>query len=85
MDVMVERCAGLDVHKKSVMATIRMPDGRGGRAQTTREFATFTGRLVELRDWLVAAGVTHVETGLVPSVRLVRPWLPAPARTKVLA
>jgi len=57
---MVERCAGLDVHKKSVMATIRMPDGRGGRAQTTREFATFTGRLVELRDWLVAAGVTQV-------------------------
>ncbi len=60
MDVIVERCAGLDVHKRSVMATVRVPHGRGGRSQTTRELATFTGRLVELRDWLVAEGVTQV-------------------------
>ena len=60
MDVIVDRCAGLDVHKKTVMATVRTPDGKGGRAQHTREYATFTGRLVELRDWLVAEGVTQV-------------------------
>ncbi len=60
MDVIVDRCAGLDVHKKTVMATIRMPNGRGGRSQATREFGTFTGRLVELRDWLVGEGVTQV-------------------------
>lgn len=60
MDVIVDRCAGLDVHKKTVMATVRSPDGHGGRSQVTREFATFTGRLVELRDWLVAEGVTQV-------------------------
>lgn len=60
MDVIVERCAGLDVHKKTVMATVRSPDGRGGRANQTREFATFTGRLVELREWLLAEGVTQV-------------------------
>ena len=60
MDVIVDRCAGLDVHKKTVMATIRAPDGRGGRAQQTQEFATFTGRLVELRDWLASEGVTQV-------------------------
>ena len=60
MDVIVDRCAGLDVHKKTVMATVRTPDGRGGRDQTTREFGTFTNRLVELRDWLVEAGVTQV-------------------------
>ena len=60
MDVIVDRCAGLDVHKKTVMATIRMPDGEGGRSQATREFATFTGRLVELRDWLLANNVTQV-------------------------
>ena len=60
MDVIVDRCAGLDVHKKTVMATIRMPDGSGGRAQQTRQFATFTGRLVELRDWLAAEAVTQV-------------------------
>jgi transposase len=60
MDVIVDRCAGLDVHKKTVMATVRSPDGKGGRAQATREFATFTGRLVELRDWLTGEGVTQV-------------------------
>ena len=60
MDVIVDRCAGLDVHKKTVMATVRVPDGQGGRSQVTREFAAFTGRLVELRDWLVGEGVTQV-------------------------
>lgn len=60
MDVIVDRCAGLDVHKKTVMATIRYPDGAGGRGQQTREFATFTGRLVELRDWLASEGVSQV-------------------------
>jgi transposase len=59
VDVIVDRCAGLDVHKKTVMATVRAPDGRR-RRQETREFATFTGRLVELRGWLVAEGVTQV-------------------------
>jgi transposase len=39
---------------------VRCSDGLGGRVQATREFATFTGRLVELRDWLVAEGVTQV-------------------------
>ena len=34
---------------------------------------------------LVTAGVTRVETGFVPLLRLVRSWLPAPARTRVLA
>ena len=34
---------------------------------------------------LVAAGVTRVETGFVPLLRLVRPWLPAPARLEELA
>lgn len=59
MDVIVDRCAGLDVHKKTVMATVRSPEGRR-RRQETREFGTFTARLVELRDWLVAEGVTQV-------------------------
>jgi transposase len=60
MDVIVDRCAGLDVHKNTVMATVRVPDGRGGRSETTREFTTFTGRLAELRDWLLAERVTQV-------------------------
>ncbi len=43
-----------------VEATCRVMNGQGGRAQATREFATFTGRLIELLDWLVAEGAAQV-------------------------
>jgi len=48
------------VHKNTVMAAVRIPDGKGGRCQTVRECSTFTGELLRLRDWLVAQGVTQV-------------------------
>ncbi len=60
MDVIVERCAALDVHKKTVMACVRGPDGQGGRSQEVREFRTFTRDLGTLREWLVAQGVSEV-------------------------
>jgi transposase len=61
MDVLVDRCAGLDVHKDTVMAAIRRPtpDGRG-REQEIRQYRTFTAALRELRTWLVAERVTQV-------------------------
>lgn len=61
MDVIVDRCAALDVHKKTVMAAVRTP-GPGGsrRRQEVRELATYTADLVALREWLVAEGVTQV-------------------------
>ena len=60
MEVLHDRVAGLDVHKKVVVACVRTPgDGRARRAET-REFDTFVGDLERLRDWLVAEGVTHV-------------------------
>lgn len=60
VDVMVERCAALDVHKKTVMACVRVPDGAGARRQELREFRTFSRDLVRLREWLVAEGVSQV-------------------------
>ena len=60
MDVIVDRCAALDVHKKTVMACVRTPDGVGRRHQELREFRTFTRDLQRLREWLVAEGVTQV-------------------------
>ena len=60
MEVLVDRCAGLDVHQKTVMACIRTPAPGGGRAQKVREFRTFTDDLRRLRDWLVAEEVTQV-------------------------
>jgi transposase len=61
MDVIVDRCAALDVHKQTVMAAVRTP-GPGGaaRRQQVKEFSTFTGDLERLRDWLAAEGVTQV-------------------------
>jgi transposase len=59
MDVLVERCAGLDVHRDSVVATVRLPGaGRRRREQRTRAFATTIAQLEALADWLAGLGVT---------------------------
>jgi transposase len=62
MDLLVERCAGLDVAKREVVACVRTPDpGAGGqRRQAIRTFATFSADLEALADWLEAEGVTQV-------------------------
>ncbi len=60
MDVLVERCAGLDVHKDTVVACVRTPGKGGKRQQQVRSFGTMTLDLLALRDWLVAMGVTLV-------------------------
>jgi transposase len=61
MDVFVERCAGLDVHRDSVMATVRVPaNRRRRREQHTRAFATTIAQLEALGDWLAGFGVTLV-------------------------
>jgi transposase len=61
MERVLERCCGLDVHKKTVAACIRIPGKKKGqREQEVRTFGTTTRELLELRDWLEANGVTHV-------------------------
>ncbi|HKO83243.1 MAG TPA: IS110 family transposase [Actinomycetota bacterium] len=60
MEVIVCRCAGLDVHKNTVMACVRVPGPDGGRVSRVRQFGTFTASLRELRDWLISEGVTQV-------------------------
>ena len=60
MNRILDRCAGLDVHQATVMATVRIPDEAGDRRGITQEFATTTVGLLTLRDWLQAHGVTHV-------------------------
>lgn len=55
MQVVYERCCGLDVHKKTVTACVLTPEG-----QETRSFSTMTNDLLELADWLSEHGVTHV-------------------------
>ncbi len=60
METFIERCAGLDVHKDTVMACVRVPGPKGMRQTETREFRTTSRDLLELRDWLVGQGVTLV-------------------------
>jgi transposase len=60
MDVIVARCAALDVHKDTVMAAVRSPGMGRARRQVVAEFSTFTEGLVALRDWLVGEAVTQV-------------------------
>ena len=60
MDRFIERCAGLDVHKASVKACVRIPDGGGGRHSQTRTFRTTTAGLVLLADWLASHQVQVV-------------------------
>jgi transposase len=60
VDIVVERCCGLDVHKDTVVACVRTPGKGGKREKQVRTFGTMTVDLLGLRDWLVALGVTLV-------------------------
>jgi len=55
MEVVHPRCSGLDVHKKTVVACVRVP----GRKEV-RTFGTVTAELLRLSDWLQEEGVTTV-------------------------
>ncbi|MGW1047373.1 IS110 family transposase [Streptomyces sp. NPDC002547] len=61
MQVVYERCAGLDVHRDTVVATVRSPGKRrGSRSTETRTFRTTMRALAELGDWLSCEGVELV-------------------------
>ena len=55
MQVVHERCCGLDVHKKTVVACVLTKEGR-----EVRTFGTMTRELLRLADWLGEERVTHV-------------------------
>jgi len=55
MEVLYERCGALDVHKKLVVACVATPEGK-----ETKTFGTMTNDLLELADYLVSKGCTHV-------------------------
>jgi len=60
MDIIHTHCAGLDVHKKVVVAAIIVPGKEKGLYKETRSFETMTGELLALSDWLMSQGVTYV-------------------------
>jgi transposase len=61
VQVLYQRCAGIDVHKDQVTVAVRLPGlGPGGRDTRVRKFGAFYGVLREMVRWLVSQGVTHV-------------------------
>jgi transposase len=60
VDVVVERCAAVDVGKSEVTACVRTPSESGGRRKQTRTWSTFTADLEAMADWFAAEGVTEV-------------------------
>jgi transposase len=58
MEVLVDRGAGIDVHKESVTVCVMTTEGREV-VKTLRRFSTFNRDLRQLREWLVEMGVTH--------------------------
>lgn len=60
MDVLVDRVAGLDVHKKTVTVCVRVPGEGRERVEYKQTFPTFRADLEAMRDWLASHGVTLV-------------------------
>ena len=60
MEVVYERCCGLDIHKQTVVACVILPGTPGKPRKAIRTFGTMTADLLQLADWLTQQEVTHV-------------------------
>jgi transposase len=60
MDVLIARCCGLDVHQKTVVASVRILGPTGEVTRETRTFGTTTRALEGLAAWLRPFAVTHI-------------------------
>ena len=58
MEVLYLRCCGLDVHKETVVACLRVVSG-GKVDKDVRTFETTTAGLIALAEWLAENGCTH--------------------------
>jgi tetratricopeptide (TPR) repeat protein len=60
MDVVYERCCGLDVHKRTVVACLLTPGPQGRSQKAVRTFGTMTADVLAMAEWLAAHEATHV-------------------------
>ena len=60
MQVTYERCAGIDVHKKTVVVCCLSLDGNGKPQRETRTYSTTIRELLSLCDWLSSTEITHI-------------------------
>ena len=60
MDILFPRCAGIDIHKRTVVACRVVLTDDGEWLRETRTYGTTSEELLRLADWLAAGGCTHV-------------------------
>jgi transposase len=60
MQLVYERCAAVDVHKRTAVVCAITPEAKGQREKKLRTFSTMTPDLLTMRHWLKELGVTHV-------------------------
>lgn len=60
MDILYTHCAGLDVHKKTVVACRIFQEPTGQQVMEVQTFSTMTPDLLRLCDWLLAVNITQV-------------------------
>lgn len=60
MEAIIERVAGVDVGQATVVATVLVGAAHERARKETRTFRTVTRELLEMREWCLAKGVTHV-------------------------
>jgi transposase len=60
MEIVHERCCGLDVHKRTVVACVLTTRADGSVERQVRTFKTMTSDLLQLSDWLSGLGVSHI-------------------------
>lgn len=60
MQLVHTHCAGIDVHKKTVVVCCRIVQPDGTQTRHIRTFSTLTAGLLALADWLLSVGITHV-------------------------
>ena len=76
MDILYPRCAGLDVHKDSVVAAVRIA-AAGAAKIDVRTFDTTTPGLLALSGWLSEHGCTHVAMEASPPSPIGFGWAKA--------
>jgi len=60
MEIVYERCCGLAVHQRTVVACLLVPGPAGAPSREIQTCGTMTRDLLALSDWLAAAGCTHM-------------------------
>jgi transposase len=59
MEALIERCCGIDVHKKNIVVCLAVGKPNEKPRTTIKTFSTMTCDLLACRDWLMSEGCTH--------------------------